>query len=118
MFGLTAEALILYHTHVEADPRIESAIRLALDAMWERAWLPDQQAFGYRQDDPSPAPDLNLLIAPVYAWAYAQSCDPVLVERADAIFTGGVTSAYLVGPKQYNQNYRFSFDYLTWRGGE
>ncbi len=36
-------------------------------------------------------------------------------DRGDAIFAGGVEQAWLDGGKQFNQNYRWSFDCVTWR---
>jgi hypothetical protein len=37
------------------------------------------------------------------------------LDRGDQIFAGGVTQAYLQNAKQFNQNYRWSFDYIAWR---
>ena len=65
------------------------------------------------------APDLNLLVAPMYAWLYAQTGNVTYRDMADALFVGGVNGAWIApdGPnKQYNQNYRWSFDYVKWRG--
>ena len=61
------------------------------------------------------APDLNLLIAPVYAWLYHQTGNTVYRDRADQIFAGGVAGAFLSQGKQFDQNYRLSFEYLRWR---
>lgn len=66
-------------------------------------------------DDIKPAPDLNLLIAPVYAWLYKETKDPKWAEIADTIFIDGVRGAYLGNPKQFNQNYFWGFKYLEWR---
>jgi hypothetical protein len=63
-----------------------------------------------------PAPDLNLLIAPAYAWMYRQTADVTYRQQGDEIFTGGVRNATLTEDKQFNQNYEYSFDYLAWRG--
>ena len=63
-----------------------------------------------------PAPDLNLLIAPAYAWMYRQTGDITYRQQGDQIFAGGVRSADLDEVKQFNQNYEFSFDYLARRG--
>jgi hypothetical protein len=115
MFALTAEALIEYHDRIEPDARILPAIELGLEAIWTEAWLPAERAFWYRMDDQSSAVDLNLLLAPVFGWAYAKTCKQVHRERGDQVFAGGVENAYLDGPKQYNQSYRWSFDYVRWR---
>lgn len=123
MVGLTAEALIQWHS-VSGDSRVLPALRTAMDYLWDCCWLPDVQSFTYT-DRPSndnsggrePAGDLNLLIAPAFAWLYAQTGDPRYQERGDQIFAGAVRQgfAFLVYPKQYNQNYRWSFDYVKWR---
>lgn len=115
MVGLTAEALILYYDKIQ-DPRIPRAITLALDWLWKNAWMPEAEAFWYDSRDPSAAaPDLNLLIAPAYAWLYRQTGNPVYRQRGDRIFAGGVKGAYLGHGKHFNQNYRWSFDYVRWR---
>jgi hypothetical protein len=119
MVGLTAEALISVYDETE-DPRIIPALTTALDGLWESNWVPESGAFKYMnvanaQGDTTPAPDLNLLIAPAYAWLYYQTGNLVYRDRADQIFVGGVTQAYLQNPKQFNQNYRWSFDYIRFR---
>ncbi len=116
MFSLTAEALIFYWDHVGKDPRIVEKLKAGADWIWDNAWLPDAAAFYYEaKNSAKAAPDLNLLIAPVYAWLYLQTGDITYRDRGDAIFAGGVRKAYLEGSKQFNQNYRWSFDYLKWR---
>jgi hypothetical protein len=55
-----------------------------------------------------------LLIAPAYSWVWTQTGDPKWRDRADAIFAGGVAGAFLGNPKQFNQSYRWSFDYVRW----
>ncbi len=112
--GLTAEALIKYYERTQ-DPRVPPAIQAAMDWLWTNAWMPGSEAFWYdNQDTTAAAPDLNLLIAPAYAWLYRQTADPVYRDRGDQIFAGGVTLAWL-GARQFNQNYRWSFDYVKWR---
>jgi hypothetical protein len=119
--GLDMHALIYSYEH-SPDPRIPEAISIALEGLWNRAWMPDQQAFWYSNGDAgnvpayTPAPDLNLLIAPAYAWMYQHTGDVTYRDRGDQIFAGGVAQAYLDGAKQFNQNYQWSFDYVAWRG--
>jgi hypothetical protein len=116
MFAVTCEALISYYDKVKKDPRILPAIQRGLDACWKRAWIAEQQAFFYRADNPTEgAPDLNLLVAPVFAWVYLQTGDTKYRDRGDRVFAGGVRGAYLDGGKQFSQNYRWSFDYVKWR---
>jgi hypothetical protein len=120
MVGLTAEALIRYDERI-GDPRILPALTRAGDWLWERAWVPDSRAFVYvtapdsEGNQRTPAPDLNLLIAPLYAWLSNKTGEAHFTARGDAIFAGGVRSAFLGNPKQFNQNYRWSFDYVRWR---
>lgn len=119
IFALTAHALIHYHEDTQ-DPRVLPALEIGAEWIWERCWLPSDESFAYTDrvvpsGGTEPAPDLNLLIAPVYAWLWRQTGDPTHLERADKIFAGGVKGAWLVGAKQFNQNYRYSFDYIRWR---
>lgn len=116
MFALTAEALIRYYYHVNKDARIVAKIAPLADWTWTNAWVAQDQSFWYRATNQSRgSPDLNLLIAPVYAWLYHQTGNIQYRDQADQIFEGGVKGAWLNGAKQFNQNYRFSFDYITWR---
>ena len=71
---------------------------------------------GTRPSQPNPAaPDLNLLIAPAFAWMYQQTGDTTYRDRGDQIFAGGVKGAISTDGKQFNQNYMWSFDYVKWR---
>ena len=123
MVGLTTQALIKYWD-VTKDSRVQPAVKVALDAIWDRAWVASDQAFWYDNWVPNPstafpakpgAPDLNLLIAPAYAWLYQRTGDTTYRDRGDQIFAGGVKGAYLEGAKQFNQSYMWSFDYVKWR---
>jgi hypothetical protein len=119
MVALTAQALILYD-EIIGDPNILPMLELAMDNVWEDMWLPNQDSFMYTDRYHStggqePAPDLNLLIAPVYGWLYSKTGEIRHRERGDLAFAGGVKNAYLVNGKQFNQNYRWSFSYLRWR---
>lgn len=120
MFALTAQALITYNSERGGNSQILPTLVQGADWIWENCWLPSQQAFKYTDRNVSsggtePAPDLNLLIAPVYAWLWNQTGEPRFRERADQIFVGGVKNAYITNPKQFNQNYRWSFDFVKWR---
>jgi hypothetical protein len=64
----------------------------------------------------NPAPDLNLLIAPAYAWLYKETGDSAFRTMADKIFSGGVMMASTQwNGKIFDQNYRWSFKYVQWR---
>lgn len=116
MMSLTAEALIYAHEHDSAligEATLREKLRAAADYAVAKCWRPASRAFTYTDrsvgvtEDLQPAPDLNLLIAPVFAWLK----DPL----ADDIFNGGVDGAFLGNAKQFNQNYRWSFDFVKWR---
>jgi hypothetical protein len=115
MVALLSEALIGYHEQSQ-DPRVPPAIRTAMQGLWDWAWVPSSNAFFYEStsDTSTGAADLNLLIAPAFAWLYEQTGDPVWQQRGDQIFAGGL-SAWLDGGKQFSQSYRWSIDYVKWR---
>lgn len=116
MFALTAEALIRYWNEVTQDARILTKIQSVADWTWENAWDEAEWVMWYRYaDQGNLSPDLNLLIAPAYAWIYSVTLDTKYQSQADQLFGGGVGRAYLAAPKQFNQNYRWSMDYITWR---
>lgn len=141
MAGLTATALITYDDHRATtdrgrDPRVLPRVESLADWLWQTMWIagvgggggdwyPHEDsrlgAFEYVQPtvdgvgSESPAPDLNLLIAPMYGWLYEQTGASRFRDRGDAIFAGGVAMASLKHNKLFNQNYRDSFDYVQWR---
>jgi hypothetical protein len=113
MAGLTCEALITYYERTPEVP-IRIAITDTLNIMWEKMYVPASKAFCYTDraipgvGDRAPAPDVNMLIAPAYAWIGQ-------VDRADLLFEGSVQGAFLSGHKQFNQSTRWVFEYLKWR---
>ena len=123
MVGLTAEALIMWFDKT-GDTRVVPAIKMAMDWLWANAWVAGDQSFWYENWVPTPAtpfparpgaPDLNLLIAPAFAWLYAQTGDTTYRDRGDQIFAGGVVNAFLGNGKQFDQNYKWSFEYVRLR---
>lgn len=129
MMGLTFEALIRYFERT-GDPRIPDAIRSAAEWLWNSGWNSREAGFPYIMCDLSArndecvndsggtAKDLNLLIAPAYAWLYRRTGDVRWRDRGDQIFVGGVKGAWLNNGKQFNQNYRWSFEFVKWRRGQ
>ncbi len=130
MTGLTASALITYYDYSRErgtpDERVPPALQRLADWLWEETWIADVEGSGYGAFEyvqpavegvggNGPAPDLNMLIAPMYGWLYHQTGEPRFLERGDKIFAGGVMLADLGHGKRFNQNYRTSFDYLMWR---
>ena len=115
VMGLTMEALIRYY-EATGDSRVPPAIEVAADAMWVWLWNPASESFVSASTNlTGGAPDLNLLIAPAYAWLWQVTGAPRHLDRGDAIFAGGVRRAWLGAGKAFSQNYRWSFDYVKWR---
>jgi hypothetical protein len=116
MVGLTMEALINYYQHT-GDVRIPPQVRIAADGLWATAWIPAGNAFYYESVDVPLAAiaDLNLLIAPAYAWLWRQTGLARYLQEGDQAFAGGVLYGNFYSGKQYSQNYRWSFDYVKWR---
>jgi hypothetical protein len=122
MVGLLNDVLIKYSATYNADSRIPGAVQRSVDYMWTSDWNPAGRAFIYL-DGPCPgydegqvlAPDLNNIIVTGYGWVYQQTRQTVYRDRAEAIFAGGVTQAWLDGSKQFNENYTTSYHYLRYR---
>jgi hypothetical protein len=121
MVGLVSEALIRFE-QATGDARVLPALQTAADWLWNNAWMPVGHAFYYctpgtvdNLGAAKAAPDLNLLICPLYAWLYRQTGDVKYRDEGDQAFAGGVTGAWLGDGKHFSQNYRWSFDYVHWR---
>jgi hypothetical protein len=123
MTGLLAEALIQYAEMRKDSARIVPPLTVFADWLWEQCWVPKDSAFCYlreKPNDPSTVqkdgcPDLNLLIAPMYAWLYKKTGEARFRDRGDQAFAGGVKGAWLEKGKAFSQNYRSSFSYVKWR---
>lgn len=130
MTGITASALIEYYERQvrlgDPDPRVIPAIERVANFIWSEMWVADVKGTGYGAfkyvqpatngvGSESPAPDLNLLIAPMFSWLYLQTGDAKWLQRGDDIFAGGVELADLRRVKTFNQSYRSSFDFVKWR---
>ena len=115
MVGLAAQALIRYWEKT-GDTRVLPKIKLAADKLWAEHWDTTSGSFWYYENDTRvSAPDLNLLIVPLYGWVYRKTGEVNYRNWGDTIFASGVQQAYLAQNKQFNQNYRWSFDYVQWR---
>ena len=124
MVGMLNDALIRYYTQVQADPRVVTAVKNAVDYMWTNDWFSASSAFTYIEGacassgESGGAPgaaDLNNLISSGYAFVAKQTGDASYYAKADAAFGGGVYGAWLYGPKQFNQEYTASYRYLALR---
>jgi hypothetical protein len=120
MVGLTAHSLIAdwEETH---DARLIPALRRTADWLWANAWIASEEAMLFDVNaapgTQAVAPDLNLLIAPMYAFLYRQTGLTQYRDQGDALFAGGVRGADLRFGKQFDQNYLWSFQYVKWRSG-
>lgn len=125
MAGLTANALIEYYEDVEQDPEILSIVQVLADWLWNNAWYEAEQRFRYcvnrngslclTADDPY-SKDVQLLIAPMYAWLYAKGQGDIYAERFDKAFISAVNGASIFwNGKIFTQNYRASFEAVYFR---
>lgn len=102
------------------DAKVRSG-RLAGESMWVPSYKGSGGLGAFRYDDTASgsqeiAPDLNLLVAPVYAWLYKSTGNRDFRDMGDAVFSGGVRNASVGwNGKIFNQNYRWSFDFIRWR---
>ena len=123
MTGLMAEALIQYAEQRNASAEIVPPLTVFADWLWDQCWVAKDASFCYLRENPNDAAtlpkegtaDLNLLIAPMYAWLYKKTGEVRFRERGDQAFAGGVKGAWLEKGKCFSQNYRWSFSYVKWR---
>lgn len=95
---------------------VEEAAAMLMKDFYDEA----AQAFRYT-DTPAigpttPAPDLSLMIVPIFGWLFKETGEEKYRTQGDIIFNAGVRDAYLDRGKQFNENYRWSPDYLKWTG--
>src|SRR5450432_3644735 len=114
--GLMAEALIEYY-EFSHDPRIPDAIRQMLDWVWTYGWNTNTQQMVYNMLDvpANHTTDLNSLIAPAYAWYWALTGTQIYQQRGDELFAAVMALDISYSGKIFNQNYRWTFDYVNWR---
>jgi len=124
MAGITMNVMMQAweRTH---DARIPPKVKALADYIWAQAYDPVKKALWYENCSApgttnwmlpkNGAPDLNLMIAPAFAWLWKQTGEVKYQTEGDALFEGGVLGAYLEQGKQFNQNYSESFNYVLWR---
>lgn len=146
MIGLKMEALIRYYEDGHQDDlRIPAVINFATDWMWKNLWLATggdswvQQcrtdyvpgcfpynsrwyATGIGTGIPQGGTDmrnLNLMLAPAWAWMFKMTGDTTYQQQGDAIWSAGVefnpSGTLGWSGKNFSQQYRWSFDYVKWR---
>lgn len=122
MCAITAQALIADWEETDDDRCLPALTGLA-DWLWTEAYHEPTHAMLYQlnPDNTSEggrsttgAPDLNMIIAPLYSWLWAQTGDETARDRFDALLLGQA-NAYLAGGKQFDQNYWWSFSGMEWR---
>lgn len=130
MAALSASALIEYETqHPGVDVAVPALVKGLADFLWTNTWQSTPKKFQYchtrsdgshclvGDDGEAYSVDLNLLIAPMYAWLYKEGYGQTYADRFDEIFISGVTGASLgFQGKGFSQNYKESFKALEWRG--
>lgn len=142
MGSITAHALISYYTYVAQDSRIIPALQVLANYSWSTCWKGTAGAWGqalsftytdrtgFNSEDANTQPDLNMLIAPLWAWLWWKTGIATWRSNGDLIFQGGISvyngafydsGSYLgtrssVNPagKQYDQQLVFGTKYLEW----
>ncbi len=144
MVGLAMEALITYYELDLAegntpDARIPLEIKKTLDWLESTQYIPSTHTFAYDAYDVpvSPtlvggtlydAPSLNDLVATAFAWYWSKTNHSTYLAEGDDLFShvfddgGGSTIAggtgWTYSVKEFNQIYKWSFDYVRWRSGK
>lgn len=124
MAALTAESFIKYYEQKNNYEAVYQVKTIADGLINGGFYNEASKSFIYCTGiDPSEGPcilnryaqDLNLLIAPLFAFVYKEFKDQKYLDFGDKLFISGVNGAFLQNPKQFNQNYRWSLKYLEWR---
>src|SRR5579863_6400207 len=143
LLGTALEALIDYYDLDVAegntpDARLPLEIKKTLDWLETTQYVPQTHTFAYNAYDLPVNPtlvggglfdstELNDLIAPAFAWYWYMSGNNTYLTEGDDLFNHVFDSAggpgSLIGngwtwsAKEYNQVYKWSFDYVRWRTG-
>jgi len=148
MAGLEADALITYYEDGNYDPRIPSAIKCLADYIWANGWNTidtDHGTFPYdywrfkTDENPSNASasssvELNLLIAPMYAWLFRKTGLQQYQIEGDLIWQYGAAGVGADGQggglsqqganngptagnagKEFSENNYWAWKYVKWR---
>jgi len=141
--GTAMEALITYYELDLAegntpDARIPLEIKKVLDWWQATQYIPSKHTLAYGvydlPRDPALVPgtlydatELNDLVATAYAWYWYQTNNTTYLNEGDDLFShvwdsangqnGGGDGGWTWSVKEYNQVYKWSFDYVRWRSG-
>ena len=113
------------------DPRIPLEVGKTLYALFNNFYFPDIGTTRYNFldipmshtfNDPNSTEvwaNLNNLISPAAAWYWSLTSDNTIRQYADTMFqsTFKDTSNLTWAPKQFNQIYKWSFDFVRYRSG-
>ena len=143
--GVVMEALITYYELDLAegntpDARIPLEIKKTLD-WWEATqYVSSTHTLAYGAYDVPPrnptlvggtpygATELNNLVATAFAWYWSKTGNNTYLNQGDDLFlnvwgsaggrNGGGGGGWTWSVKEYNQVYKWSFDYVRWRSGQ
>lgn len=144
MVGLAMEALITYYELDLAegntpDARIPLEIKKTLDWLEATQYIKQTHSFAYGAYDLPENPnlvsgtdfddsELNDLVATAWAWYWSKTGNNTYLSQGDDLFSnvwwsaggqnGGGDGGWAWSVKEYNQVYKWSFDYVRWRSGE
>ena len=146
MVGLIMEALINYYELDVAegnipDARIPLEIKKVLDWWIATQYIPSRHTLSYQPYDVPVDPtlvggthsdttSLNDLVSPAYAWYWSKTGDNKYLTEGDDLFNHVFDDASFYNPsglvgggwtwsvKEFNQIYKWSFDYVRWRTGQ
>ena len=139
--GLAMEALITYYELDLAegnvpDARIPLEIKKVLDWWQATQYIPSTHTMAYQVYDLPKDPlkvaglysatELNDLISPAYAWYWSKTGDSNVLSEGDDLFnhvfdsagSRGVGGGWTYSVKEFNQVYKWSFDFVRWRTGQ
>ncbi len=123
MMAIVARSLIK-DWELTGDSRLLPLLEELCDYMWDNAFYSATSSLLYQINPLDPetggvslvgAPDLNMIIAPVYAWVYSQTGSTTQRDRYDILEEGIKYADLETNGKQWNQNFWWSFDGVYWR---
>jgi len=118
--GLFNDQLIRQYLLFKADPRIVTSVTNSVQWMWSTQWVASASAFHYNSVDcpdnglgtsvggTEPAGDLTGMLVDGFAWSAKMTGDPNMASIARQVFSAAISGAYLIGSKQFNQEYMSS----------
>ena len=135
------EALITYYELDLAegnvpDARIPLEIKKVLDWWQDTQYIPQTHTLAYQVYDLPQNPakvaglysatELNDLVATAYAWYWSKTNDSTVLAEGDDLFnhvfdsagSQGTGGGWTYSVKEFNQVYKWSFDYVRWRTGQ